>query len=194
MCPRGRPSVLPGPDHGWAAIAILVLSILSGEPMPNRTSILRCGYLLPRVLLLWALLDVMLRFAPAQWYTFHQNEFAMITATHRTNLTYQASHAYGDLATFGNCLECRQYRPMSVHIDARGFANPSSSGPYNAILVGDSFGLGAQQPAGATLASQISLRTGLSVYNACRVGRAISREDLMALIDELGMVNGTVFF
>jgi hypothetical protein len=162
--------------------------------MPNRNSILRCGYLLPRVLLLWALLDVMLRFAPPQWYAFHQSEFAMITATHRTNLTYEASHAYGDLATFGNCVECRQYRPMNVHIDARGFANPSSSGPYNAILVGDSFGLGAQQPPGATLASQISLRTGLSVYNACRVGRAISREDLMALIDELGMENGTVFF
>ena len=162
--------------------------------MPNRNSILRCGYLLPRVLLLWALLDVMLRFAPPQWYAFHENEFAMITATHRTNLTYQNPYAYGDLASLGNCTECRQYRSMSVHIDALGFANPVSSGPFNAILMGDSFGLGAQQPGGATLASQISIRTGLSTYNACRPGRAISREDLLTLIDELGMVNGTVFF
>ena len=162
--------------------------------MPTRNSILRCGYLLPRVLLLWALLDVMLRFAPPQWYVLHQNEFAMITGTHRTNLTYQNSHAYGDLATLGNCTECRQYRLMNVHIDERGFANPASSRSYDAILVGDSFGLGAQQPTGATLASQISLRTGLSVYNACTVRQAISREDLMVLIDELGIVKGTIFF
>jgi hypothetical protein len=167
--------------------------------MPNHNSILRCGYLLPRVLLLWALLDVMLRFAPPQWYTFRVYEFAMITGPHdegafRTNLTYQNSRAYGDLASLGNCMECRQYRPMNVHMDARGFANPASSGPYDAILVGDSFGVGAEQPVGATLAPQISLRTGLSTYNACRPGRAITREDLLALIDELGIVNGTVFF
>ena len=167
--------------------------------MPTRNSLLRSGYLLPRVLLLWALLDVMLRFAPPQWYAFRVDEVAMITGRHdqgpfHPNLTYQNPHAYGDLASFGNCTECRQYRPMNVHIDARGFANPASSGPYNAILVGDSFGLGAEQPFDATLVSQISLRTGLSTYNACSVGRAISREDLMALIDELDMVNGTVFF
>ena len=167
--------------------------------MPNRNSVLRCGYLLPRVLLLWALLDVMLRFAPPQWYTFRVYEFAEITGPHnegpfRTNLTYQNSRAYGDLASLGNCMECRQYRPMHVHMDARGFANPASSGSYDAILVGDSFGVGAEQPAGATLASQISLGTGLSTYNACRLGRAITREDLLALIDELGITNGTVFF
>ena len=162
--------------------------------MPTRNSFLRPGYLLPRVLLLWALLDVMLRFAPTRWYMFHMGESALIMATHRTNVTYENSHAYGDLATLGNCTECRRYRPMNVHIDERGFANPSSSGPYDAILMGDSFGLGAEQPSGATLAAQISLRTGLSTYNACRAGRAISSQDLMALIDELGSANGTVFF
>jgi hypothetical protein len=162
--------------------------------MPNRNPILRCGYLLPRLLLLWAILDIGLRFAPARWYPLHVNDFAMITGTHRTNVTYQNAHAYGDLATYGNCTACRQYRPESVHIDSRGFANPDSSRAYDAILVGDSFGLGVQQSAGETLASQISSRTGLSVYNACRVGRAISREDLMALIDELGIANGIVFF
>jgi hypothetical protein len=83
---------------------------------------------------------------------------------------------------------------MKVNIDKRGFANPSSSGPYDAILMGDSFGLGGEQPMGATLAAQISFRTGLSTYNACRVGQAISPEDLTALIDELGSANGTVFF
>lgn len=83
---------------------------------------------------------------------------------------------------------------MNIHIDVRGFANPASSGPYDAILVGDSFGIGAEQPQGANLASQISLRTGLSVYNACSPVRAISRENLIVLIDELGMTHGTVFF
>jgi SGNH hydrolase-like domain, acetyltransferase AlgX len=167
--------------------------------MPTRNSILRCGYLLPRVLLLWALLDVMLRFAPPQWYAFRLHEFAMVTGPHdmgpfRTNLTYQNSHAYGDLASLGNCTDCRQYRPMNIHIDERGFANPVSSGAYDAILVGDSFGIGAEQPGGSTLASQISQRTGLSIYNACSPVRAISREHLMELIDQLGMTHGAVFF
>ncbi|MCU1269774.1 MAG: hypothetical protein JWN74_1068 [Acidobacteriaceae bacterium] len=167
--------------------------------MPNRNSILRCGYLLPRVLLLWALLDVMLRFAPPQWYTFRMHEFAMITGPHdlgplRANLTYQNSRAYGDLASLGNCTECREYRPMHIHIDRRGFANPASSAPYDAILVGDSFGIGAEQPGDATLSSQISQRTGLSIYNACSPIRSISRESLMVLIDQLGMSHGIVFF
>lgn len=167
--------------------------------MPTRNSILRCGYLLPRVLLLWALLDIMLRFAPPQWYTFRVHEFAMITGPHdqgpfRTNFTYQNPHAYGDLASLSNCIDCRQYRPMNIHVDGRGFANPASSGPFNAILVGDSFGIGAEQPAGATLASQLSQRTGLVIYNACWPVSAISREQLMDLIDQLGMTRGTVFF
>ena len=167
--------------------------------MPTRNSIRRCGYLLPRVLLLWALLDVMLRFAPPQWYAFRLHEFAMVTGPHdmgpfRTNLTYHNSHAYGDLASLGNCSDCRQYRPMNIHIDERGFANPVSSGAYDAILVGDSFGIGAEQPGGSTLASQISQRTGLSIYNACSPVRAINREHLMELIDQLGMTRGTVFF
>jgi SGNH hydrolase-like domain, acetyltransferase AlgX len=167
--------------------------------MPNRNTILRCGYLLPRVLLLWALLDIILRFAPPQWYTFRTSEFAMVTGRHdmgpfRTNLTYQNSHAYGDLASMGNCLDCRQYRPMNIHTDERGFVNPPLSGPYDAILMGDSFGLGAEQPQDATLASKISQHTGLSIYNACSPMRAISREHLMELIDQLAMTHGTVFF
>jgi hypothetical protein len=167
--------------------------------MPTRNSFLRPGYLLPRLLLLWALLDIMLRFAPPQWYTFRTSEFAMVTGRHdmgpfRTNLTYQNSHAYGDLASIGNCLDCRQYRPMSIHTDERGFVNPPSSGSYDAILIGDSFGLGAEQPEGANLASQISQHTGLSIYNACSPMRAISREHLMELINQLGMAHGAVFF
>jgi hypothetical protein len=167
--------------------------------MPTRNSILRCGYLLPRVLLLWALFDVMLRFAPPQWYSFRMHEFAIVTGPHkmgpfRTDLTYQNPHAYGDLASLGNCTDCRQYRPMSIHIDERGFANPASSAAYDAILVGDSFGIGAEQPGGETLASDISRGTGLSIYNACSPVRAISRENLMTLIDQLGMSDGTVFF
>jgi hypothetical protein len=167
--------------------------------MPTRQSVLRCGYLLPRILLLWALLDIMLRFAPPQWYAFRLHEFAMVTGPHgmgpfRINFTYQNSHAYGDLASLGNCTDCRQYRAMDVHIDERGFANPASSGPYDAILVGDSFGVGAEQPGGETLAAQISQRTGLAVYNACSPVRAISRQNLLNLIDQLGMTHGTVFF
>lgn len=167
--------------------------------MSSRQSILRPGYLLPRVLLLWAVLDLGLRFAPPQWYTFRLHEFAMITGTHaagpfRTNLSYENAHAYGDLAELSNCLECREYRPMTIHIDERGFSNPASSRGYNAILVGDSFCIGAEQPAGKTLAAQLSVRTGMSIYNACSPIRAISREDLMALIDQFGMTHGTVFF
>ena len=162
-------------------------------------SILRCGYLLPRILLIWAVLDIGLRLAPPQWYSFRLHEIAMVTGPHevgpfRTNWTYQNSHAHGDLASLSNCAECRQYRPMKIHVDSRGFANPVSSGPYDAILIGDSFGIGAEQPEGATLAAQISLRTGLSVYNACSPVRAISHENLMTLIDQLGMTQGTVFF
>jgi hypothetical protein len=167
--------------------------------MPNRNTFLRCGYLLPRVLLLWALLDLMLRFAPPEWYTFRTSEFAMVTGRHdmgpfRTNLVYKNSHAYGDLASMGNCLDCRRYRPMNIRTDERGFVNPPSSGAYDAILMGDSFGLGAEQAEDANLASRISQFTGLSIYNACAPMRAISREDLMVLIDQLDMTHGTVFF
>jgi hypothetical protein len=123
----------------------------------------------------------------------------MVTGRHdmgpfRTNLAYKNSHAYGDLASMGNCLDCRQYRSMNIRTDERGFVNPPSSGPYDAILMGDSFGLGAEQAEDVNLVSRISQFTGLSIYNACAPMRAISREDLMALIDQLGMTHGTVFF
>lgn len=167
--------------------------------MPNHQSFLRSGYLLPRILLLWAVIDVALRYAPPRWYSFRLHEFAMVTGSRglgpfRTNMTYENSRAYGDLAELGNCTECRQYRPTLVHTDERGFANPASAGPYDAILIGDSFGIGAEQPSGETLASQISSRTGLSIYNACSPVRAISREELMSLIDQLGLSHGIVFF
>ncbi len=167
--------------------------------MPARHSRFRLGYLLPRILVLWAVLDVSLRFAPPQWYTFRLHEFAMVTGSHnlgpfRTDLVYQNSQAYGDLSELSNCAECRQYRPMDVHTDSRGFADPVSARSYNAILVGDSFCIGAEQPEGATLASQISERTGLSIYNACSPIRSISRENLQLLIGQLGITHGTVFF
>jgi SGNH hydrolase-like domain, acetyltransferase AlgX len=160
----------------------------------------RCGYLIPRLLLLWALLDVGLRFAPPRWFAFRMHEYAMITGIHslgalRTDLTYDNPHVYGDLAALGNCISCRQYHAESFHTDALGFPNPpATSKPYDAILVGDSFAVGAEQHGGTTLAARISSDTGLSIYNASTLMRAMDTPKILSLITRLGMSHGTVFF
>src|SRR5579884_4201031 len=167
--------------------------------MRTRHHCFNCGYILPRILLLWALVDVGLRFGPPGWYSFRVHELALVTGSRslgplRTNLTYHNPRAYGDLAELSNCLECRQHRRMDIHIDEQGFANPTSSGRYNAILVGDSFGIGAEQDGSERLTSQISQLTGLSIYNACSPVKAISRKDLMTLLDRVAVARGIVFF
>jgi hypothetical protein len=167
--------------------------------MPTRESILRCGYLLPRILVLWLVVDLCLRFAPNDWHFVHHRDFVPELGSHQIgpflkDQTYQEAYAYGDLAELGNCAECRAYRPLLVHMDSRGFPNPPASRYYDAVLVGDSFGVGVQQLPDSTLAAQLSAATGFSVYNASCFGHLLSSELLLRLIDELGLTHGTIFY
>ncbi len=167
--------------------------------MRTRQSIFRCGYLLPRMLVLWLVVDFCLRLAPEHWRFVHAREFLAQPGSNQMgpfmgDQTYKDAFAYGDLAALGNCAECRDYRPLLVHMDSRGFPNPPASSPYNAILVGDSFAVGAQQLPDSTLAAQLSTATGLSIYNASCSGHILGRELVLRLINDLGLTHGTVFF
>jgi hypothetical protein len=167
--------------------------------MTTRHSILRCGYLLPRVLLLWMVIDMGLHFAPTAWYTYRVHEFAAATGVHNigpfpVNYSYTNSQTYGDLASMGNCRNCRQYRTSKIHSDELGFVNEKQASPYDAILVGDSFGIGAEQPQDSTLSARISQGSNLSIYNACWPGHTIGRKLILKLVDEVGKTNGIIFF
>ena len=82
---------------------------------------------------------------------------------------YHNDRTYGNLAAIANLPAYRQYRSVTFTTDASGYPNPpggASRGPVAAITVGSSFTAGSELGDGATLAAQLGLLSGRSVYNA----------------------------
>lgn len=77
---------------------------------------------------------------------------------------------FGDLAALSGCSECREMRHVVFTTDEYGFRNPAGmKGPFDVILLGDSFGLGNGVTDGRTVAD-ILRRKGLKVYNLSTPG------------------------
>src|SRR6266849_436268 len=85
------------------------------------------GFLLPRVLVAFAVLDALFRFAPSGWRPMDQGETSVRRRVYGEayvrNLHSQAPKIYGDLAWIGNLKKLREYRSMSFTTDELGFRN-----------------------------------------------------------------------
>jgi hypothetical protein len=130
------------------------------------------GFLLPLVLLILGALEVGLRLLPAATFSYRAWEPVSVDAV--PGAPFGALHAYsnpatyGDLAALGNLPKAREYRAERFTTDRLGYRNPpalAEGAPIDAILLGTSFSVGAGMSDDDTLASQLSQRSGLTVYN-----------------------------
>lgn len=156
-------------------------------------------FLILSVLLATLLLDVALRFLPSGQVFFRAWEVATLFATAEgpfaPNFRYENDRAYGDLSNLGNLPSFRQYHREVFTTDENGFRNPSSGRAGEipaAILVGDSFGVGAGVTDGDTLSAQLSRLSNQRVYNGAstRAQWKITKE----LITRLDMRDGLVIW
>ena len=161
------------------------------------------GYLAPRLLLGIFLLDVGLRFVPLRYFTYRGWEAMTARSTFADwhvsegpfahEKTYSNESAYGDLAAMANRPDMRWYRRERFVTDEFGYRNAPGMTrrvPVSAVLVGDSFGVGADNSDGFTLADALR-REGVSVYNAAGLFPS-SLQDILYPIESIGLKEGWV--
>ena len=158
----------------------------------------RLGRVIPCLLAVVFLVDIVSRVPSIDPLTFRAWEALSRNrppgAAFEPNRHYVNPWAYGDLASFGNLPELRQYRTEVFTTDALGFRNPPHvlGGEVNAILLGDSFAVGSGVSDDETLSSRLTRLTGCVVYNAgSDQGRVVPNE-VLALARRLNMRNRLV--
>lgn len=126
------------------------------------------GYCAPRLIVLVALLDVCLRFAPQGWRLYAGGErevsHRVLGDAFERNLT-MIDAGYGDLIHLGNFHDGEERRSMTFSTDAFGFRSTGGTQPMAGIVFGDSFAFSGDTDAD-TLAAQVGRRIGCRVYNA----------------------------
>lgn len=131
------------------------------------------GFLLPLVLLLLGGLEVGLRLLPAEIFSYRAWEPVSVDPVPGSPFgslrAYENPATYGDLAALGNLTVAREYRTERFTTDRLGYRNSPALAdgvPVDAILLGTSFSVGAGMSDEDTLATQLSRRSGQTVYNA----------------------------
>jgi hypothetical protein len=166
----------------------------------NPASIWSLGRLLPRLMLFFFLLDLVVRFVPLGPLTFRAWE-AMLR--HYPNAVgpfipskhYHRDNSYGGVASIGNLPALRQYHFVDFTTDAYGFHNPPAlvQGKPIGIVVGDSFAVGSELPEGESLSAQLTKRFGGYFYNAGSP-QPLHLRSLEAVAQRLGLRHGLIIF
>ena len=166
----------------------------------NQTSIWSIGRLLPRLMLFFFLLDLVLRFIPLDPLTFRAWE-AMLR--HYPNAVgpfipskhYHRDNSYGGVAGIGNLPALRHYHSVDFTTDAYGFHNPPALAQGNAIgiVVGDSFAVGSELPEDQSLSAQLTERFGEYFYNAGSP-QPLHLRSLEAVAQRLDIHHGLVIY
>src|SRR5262249_55369582 len=144
------------------------------------------GYVIPRLLVAACLLDVAFRFVSIEPFTFRAWEtlrrYHPSGVAFEPNRRYSNERSYGDLTAIGNLPALRQYRAEVFTTDTLGFRNAAQilKGPVDAILVGDSFAVGAGVKDDQTLPSRLSEPRSCGVYNAAGPGGGPDRIQAVA--------------
>ena len=172
---------------------------MNGSPT-NPRSIWSIGRLLPRLMLFFFLLDLVLRFVPLDALTFRAWE-AMLR--HYPNAVgpfipgkhYHRDNSYGGVAGIGNLPALRHYHSVDFTTDADGFHNPPSLAPNNpaGIVIGDSFAVGSELPEDQSLSAQLTQRFGAYFYNAGSP-QPLHLRGLQAVAHRIGLHRGLVIF
>jgi len=165
-----------------------------------KTNLWSVGRLLPRLMVLYLALDLVLRLVPLDPLTFRAWE-AMLrhwpnaVGPFIPNKHYHRSDSYGGVASIGNSPALREYRAAEFTTDAYGFHNPPAlaTGEPVGIVVGDSFAVGSELPEDETLSVQLSRRCGKYFYNAGSP-QPLRLRSVEAVAQRLHLQHGVVIF
>ena len=164
----------------------------------GRRHVWQVGYLIPRLLVAVCLVDIALRFMPIDGLTFRAWEavtrYRPSGGAFEPNRHYYSERSYGNLAALGNLPDRRQYWTETFTVDALGFRNGVHllNAPVSAILVGDSFAVGAGAKDDETLSSSLNKLGSCVVYNAGSEAWAVVPDQVLATAHRLNMRNRLV--
>ncbi len=165
----------------------------------NPASIWSIGRLLPRLMLFFFLLDLVLRFVPLGPLTFRAWEamprhYPNAVGPFIPNKHYHRDNSYGVVAGIGNLPALRHYHSADFTTDAYGFHNPPALAQDNpiGIVIGDSFAVGSELPEDQSL-SQLTQRFGGYFYNAGSP-QPLHLRSLEAVAQRIGLHHGLVIF
>jgi hypothetical protein len=168
--------------------------------LAKQSSIWSIGRLLPRLMLLFFLLDLIMRFVPLDPLTFRAWEamlrhYPNAVGPFIPNKHYHRDNSYGGVAGIGNLPALRHYHVVDFTTDAYGFHNPPALAQGNAIgiVVGDSFAVGSELPEDQSLSAQLTHRFGGYFYNAGSP-QPLHLRSLEAVAQRLGLHHGLVIF
>ncbi len=166
----------------------------------NQASIWSIGRLLPRLMLFFFLLDLVLRFIPLDPLTFRAWEamlrhYPNAVGPFIPNKHYHRDNSYGGIAGIGNLPVLRHYHSVDFTTDAYGFHNPPALAKVNpiGIVVGDSFAVGSELPEDQSLSAQLTERIGGHFYNAGS-HQPLHLRSLEAIAQRLDIHHGLVIF
>jgi SGNH hydrolase-like domain, acetyltransferase AlgX len=166
----------------------------------NPASIWSIGRLLPRLMLLFFLLDMVLRFVPVDPLTFRAWEamlrhYPNAAGPFIPNKHYHRENSYGGVASIGNLPAFRHYHSVDFTTDPYGFHNPPALAQSNpiGIVIGDSFAVGSELPEDQSLSAQLTQRFGGYFYNAGSP-QPLHLRSLEAVAQRLGLQRGLVIF
>jgi lysophospholipase L1-like esterase len=110
----------------------------------------------------------MLYYRVHERYTHTYPRFPLVSRYY-PNVTYKESE-YGDLVAMGGNQAAKETREVTFRTDSLGFRNYSSSGPYDFILMGDSFGVGLGVDQEKTTAALLQKKLKKNAYNVSMPG------------------------
>src|SRR5277367_4328950 len=158
------------------------------------------GHVLPRLMVFFFVLDLVLRFIPLDPLTFRAWEamlrrYPNAAGPFIPNKHYHRDNSYGGVAGIGNLPALRHYHSVDFTTDAFGFHNPPAPARTNpaAIVVGDSFAVGSELPEDESLSAQLTQRFGGYFYNA-GAPQPLHLRSLVAVVRRLGIHHGLVVF
>ena len=166
----------------------------------NQASIWSIGRLLPRLMLVFFVLDLVLRFVPLDPLTFRAwaamlRHYPNAVGPFIPHKHYHRDNSYGGVASIGNLPALRHYHSVDFTTDAYGFHNPPALAQSSSIgiVIGDSFSVGSELPEDHSLSAQLTQRFGGYLYNA-GAPQPLHLRSLEAVAQRLGLHHGLVIF
>ena len=158
------------------------------------------GWLLPRVMLCFFVLDLALRFVPLGPLAFRAWEamlrhYPNAIGPFIPNKHYHRDVSYGGVASIGNLPALRHTHPADFTTDALGFHDPPalSRGNPVGIVIGDSFAVGSELREDESLTAQLTRRSGAYFYNA-GAPQPLHLRSLEQVAQRIGLRRGYVIF